>query len=72
MAATAHRVSDDTSTWTASCAEHPKFRAVRGSMRLAISQAEGHNRVMHPNADRDAPLREALRARKEACDAGAE
>lgn len=66
MAATARRTSEDTSTWVASCPEHPRFRGLRGSMRLAIKQAEDHNRVMHPRTERDAPLREALRARKEA------
>ena len=54
------------STWYASCADHPRFRSLRGSMNLAIKQADAHNKVLHPLADKDSVVRAALRERKEA------
>lgn len=53
------------SMFRASCPEHSRFRGLNGSMRLALKQAEDHNRMMHPaTTDRDT-IASALRARKE-------
>lgn len=71
MAAIAKRTGDGKSTWRASCEAHPRFRGVLGSMRLAVKQADDHNRMFHPEADPNAVLAAALRERKkEAADAG--
>jgi len=64
MPAIAKRVPD-ASTWYAPCPEHPRFRSLRGSMRLALKQAQDHNRMMHPDTDETEALRAALRQRKE-------
>lgn len=53
------------STFRPTCAEHRMFKGMSGSMRFALRQAEGHNRVMHPEVSERDTVASALRARKE-------
>lgn len=70
MPAIAKRIGTG-STWRASCVEHDRFRGIAGSMRLAVKQAEDHNRMMHPNTRSQDVQAAAEKIRKEADDARA-